>query len=160
MRKPVANLIFNFLLIVVLSTALYFSLDWPRETALFPQAVGVPILALSVISFGLEIHRLRRGRAVPEETKDTGDAFADPALLAKAGAVFGWLVGFGVAIWILGFYPAAFAFFFLYIRLQAKLTMVASLSWSVLAIAAIFALFHLFLNVIPYNGMIMQFIEL
>lgn len=155
MSKPVANLVFQAVLIVVLAIALYLSLGWPRETALFPQAVGAPILALTIISLGLDARRMLRGDGVADERAEemTSD-FNSPTFLAKALAIFAWLLGFGVAIWLVGFYLAAFSYLTCYLKLQARLSLAVCLLSSVLAVAMVFLLFRVFLEVEPYSGLL------
>lgn len=161
MWKPVANLVFHVVLIVVLALALYASLDWPRETALFPQAVGVPVLALTMISFGLEFYRVRRERlqTAPAAAASESDG-EDSVFFAKATASFGWLIGFGVAIWLLGFYLAALAYLFLYVRLQAKMTVAASAFAAIAAVAVVYGFFSLLLHIEPYHGLVEDLIGL
>ena len=155
MWKPVASLGFHVVLIVVLAGALILSLDWPSETALFPQAVGAPILALTLISFGFEIARFRRGGAAPVTMELVeGTEAEDWAFLARAGVEFAWMVGFGLAIWVVGFYPASFLFLLLYLTIRAKLGIGKGLIWSASAIVAIFVIFYLLLRLDPYRGLI------
>ena len=156
MWKPVANIVFNSFMIVILGVALYFSRNWPRETHLFPQAIGIPVLALAIISLGCEIYRMRwKPSPLDESSEETGEEdTTDPAFLAKAGIMFAWLVGFGVAIWVFGFYLAALAFLFLYIRLRADITTVGSLLWSVSTAALVALIFELLLGIELYRGLL------
>jgi hypothetical protein len=160
MWKPVANLVFHGVLIAVLAAALFASLDWPRETALFPQAVGAPILALTIISFALQALHLRSAgvEAVNAEIEAESEP-ADSAFLAKAAVEFAWLIGFAVSTWLIGFYPAAFLFLLLYLRVQAKLGWAKSLLWSISAIVVVFVVFHLLLRLDSYNGLIVELVS-
>jgi putative tricarboxylic transport membrane protein len=155
MWKPIASLVFHGALIVVLATALYFSLDWPPETALFPQAVGAPILALTIVSLGLQmLHLQRTGIEVVNAELEADSEPADAEFLKRAAVEFAWLIGFGLAIWLIGFYPAAFLFLLLYLKVQAKLGWVASLIWSASAVAVVFGFFYFLLRLDPYGGLI------
>jgi putative tricarboxylic transport membrane protein len=160
MWKPIASLVFHGVLIVVLATALYFSLDWPPETALFPQAVGAPILALTIVSLGLQMHHLRRAgiEAVNAELEADSEP-ADAEFLKKAAVEFAWLIGFGLAIWLIGFYPAAFLFLLLYLKAQAELGWGFSLLWSISAVAVVFVFFYLLLHLDPYGGLIVDLVN-
>lgn len=154
--KVVAHLTFNFAIIVALSVALYFSQDWPKETALFPQAIGLPILALSIISFGLVLYRARRGIEEPGESGETG--FSDVNFVKKSGVILGWLLGFALAIWILGFFLAALFFVFFYMRIQGKMTWVTCFSYSSGYMIIVYVLFDVILHVEMYTGMVWGFL--
>jgi len=157
MWKPIANLAFHAVLIAVLATALYFSLDWPWESALFPQAVGAPILVLTLISFGLQVlHFQRAGIAVLNAEIEEETEPADAEFLVKAAVEFAWLIGFGFAIWIAGFYPAAFLFLLFYLKIQANLAWVESVLWAISAVIIVYAIFHLLLRLDPYYGLIVE----
>lgn len=149
MLKVAAQLTFNFAIILGLSAALYFSQDWPKETALFPQAIGLPILILSILSFGLELYRVRRGHSV-----SGGESFADVEFVRKSSVIMGWLIGFGLAIWTLGFYLAALFFVFFYMKLQGKMTWVTCLSYASIYMILVFTIFDLILHVGMYRGII------
>jgi Tripartite tricarboxylate transporter TctB family len=160
MWKPIANLFFHVALIVALAFALYASLDWPRETALFPRAVGVPILVLTIVSFALELRRLQQAGLVPERGAVEEADVEDAAFLRGAAIIFVWLIGFGFAIWILGFYMAAFVYLLLYIRIQAKLSLTRSLFWSIATVAVVFVFFSVLLHIEPYHGFLEDLVDL
>jgi hypothetical protein len=160
MWKPIANLVFHGVLIVVLATALYFSLDWPRETSLFPQAVGAPTLALTVISLGMQVFRLQRvGTAAMNAELEAESEPADAEFLKKAAVEFAWLIGFGLAIWLIGFYPAAFLFLLLYLKVQAGFGWGVGFLWSFSAVAVVFAFFYLLLRLDPYGGLVADLVN-
>lgn len=149
MLKVTAQLTFNFIIIIGLSVALYFSQDWPKETALFPQAIGLPILLLSIISFGLELYRARRGLPV-----SGGDSFDDANFVRKSSVILCWLIGFALAIWILGFYFASLFFVFFYMKLQGKMTWITCFSYSSVYMIIVFVLFDVILHVGMYRGIV------
>ena len=149
MLKAAAQLTFNLLIIVGLSVALYFSQDWPKETALFPQAVGLPILILSIVSFGMALWRTRRGIPEPGE-----GSFLDADVVRKAGIILAWLLGFAVAIWIVGFYLASFFFVFFYMKLQGKMNWITCFSYPTVYMILVFVLFDMVLHVNMYRGIV------
>ena len=137
------QLIFNLLIILVLSVAMYMSQDWPEETALFPRAIGFPILALSVVSLIIGLVRARR-----EWTSVERDiAPSDRSFVVSATGIFSWLVSLALAIWALGF-PFAIPLFVLsYMKVQGKLGWLTSILWTALATAFVFLFFGWMLQV-------------
>ena len=137
LEKIVAQLIFNLLIIVVLSIALYMARDWPSETALFPRTIGFPILALSVVSLILVLIRARRELAmVAGDIPSYRSNFP-----TKATVIFGWLGGFILAIWAFGFESAVPLFMFLYMKLQGKQSWLTCALFTAVATAFIILVF-------------------
>ena len=60
---------FTSLWIIAVAVALYGSRNWNSTTALFPHAVGFPILALLVVILAVDIRKGRR-RKEKGETED------------------------------------------------------------------------------------------
>ncbi len=135
--KTVAQFIFNLLIIVILSIALYTTRDWPSETALFPRTIGFPILALSVVSLILGLVKARREWTSVER----GIASFDRSFVVNAAGIFGWLAGFAVAIWAFGFQIAVPLFVFLYMKLQGKQSWLSCVLFTVAAAAFVVIFF-------------------
>ncbi len=92
---------FSVLIVAVLAAALWESRDFGFRAGLFPWAIGIPVLALAAIHLVLQL----AGREKPPES---GPAEAGvelpPAVTARRTAdIFGWIVGYLAAIWLLGF---------------------------------------------------------
>lgn len=89
--------------LVILGTfmwALWESRHFNVRAALFPWAIGFPVLALTIIQLGMDFFMVRseNGRAVVMR----GDLPAEVAN-RRTIAIFCWIIGFFAAIWLLGF---------------------------------------------------------
>ena len=142
MTKPMANLGFTFVLILILVAALLLAREWPAETALFPRAVGLLMLS----------------RAHAAEPDDMTTNQIDPTQLAGAATMFAWLIGFGVGIWVLGFYASAFCFVFFFVRVRAQDPIVTSLGWASAITAVVYLLFTVIIQQPPYDGLILEWL--
>lgn len=94
--------VFCLLIIVVLGSALWQSMRFDFRAGLFPWVIGFPVLSFVTLQFIFNV--LGKGE------KGSGDhlfkAEAEiPAHLVnqRTAATFGWLLGYFVAIWLLGF---------------------------------------------------------
>ncbi|MFQ5683729.1 MAG: hypothetical protein ACE5HC_10715 [Candidatus Binatia bacterium] len=117
------RILFTLCVIIVAACAVYTARDWPLGTRLFPWAVGIPVLALSLVQILLECyHAFRPGKETHVETGDLQvDWSISTSLVARRAAnFFGWLLGLFFGIWIFGFFIAIPSFGFLYLKLQAK----------------------------------------
>ena len=95
----------------------WFSIRWEDErAAIFPLMIGIPSLALALVAFGQELLQLMRQKgtvAIPTET----ESLFEPGLLRRrAISIIGWVLGFFLAIWLLGFNTTVPVATFLYLK--------------------------------------------
>ena len=119
-RNPIYRPIFALFWVgafgYVLREAL-FSIRWEDErAAIFPLMIGIPSLALALVAFGQELLQLMRQKgtvAIPTET----ESLFEPGLLRRrAISIIGWVLGFFLAIWLLGFNTTVPVATFLYLK--------------------------------------------
>ena len=79
------------------AAALWQSRGFGVRAGLFPWAIGFPLLALGVLQLYFDVARSDQRPAT------LTDADLPPSVIAHRTAVaFGWIVGFPLAIWLLG----------------------------------------------------------
>jgi hypothetical protein len=126
--------LFSFGLAVVAAYAVLAALRWPTKAALFPLAMGIPLLALALVQTILELRR-------PPEPG------VPPGPQRRAYAVFAWMGGFIVLVLLCGFPMAVPIFVFLYLVMQSREKTGLSI---VLAAAAWGAFYLLFLRLLHF----------
>ena len=93
--------LFPLVIVAVLAAALWQSKDFGFRAGLFPWVIGIPVLALALIQLSLELAGKgeRPGTSLPEPGAES------PANVVRrrTAAIFGWIVGYLAAIWLLGF---------------------------------------------------------
>ncbi|MEE9146556.1 MAG: tripartite tricarboxylate transporter permease [Candidatus Tectomicrobia bacterium] len=117
-------LFFVAVFIHVLREALFGFGAFEERAALFPLIIGVPSLAcaLLVLGRGLRTFFLPPGFLPPGRQAGAAelDGVVEPAVARRRTlSMAGWIVGFFVAIWLLGFPIAAAVATFLYLKLGA-----------------------------------------
>ncbi len=95
------NVLFCLLIVVVLAAALWESRDFGYRAGLFPWAICIPVLALAALQFVLELARGERPEAVSRYGADPG--IPAPEIARRTAGILGWIVGYLVAMWLLGF---------------------------------------------------------
>jgi hypothetical protein len=128
---------FTSLWIIAVAVALYGSRNWNYTTALFPHAVGFPILALLVVILAVDIRKGRR-------RKEKG-ATEDKEFLTKNRWMIlylGWLVGFAFLIWAIGMVYSIPIYLFSYMTIQGKYSWLKSGIYAAAATALVFILFQ------------------
>jgi len=109
--------------LIILALGLYVAKDWSVQAGLFPLAIGIPALLLTLYQFVMDIVPGQKA-ATPEDSAILVDLPVDKdvavsVVVRRAGISFGWIFGLTFAIWALGFLIAVPSFIFLYILFQA-----------------------------------------
>lgn len=99
--------------------ALVQTAGWPAKAALYPRAVGIPLLLLAASETLLSLRGREESEAVAMDVALSADAAPDVARRRTLVAV-AWLVGFYLAVLLVGFPVAVPAFVFGYLRAQAR----------------------------------------
>ena len=147
--------VFTSLWIIALAFALYVSRNWNPTTALFPHAVGFPILALLVVILVVDIRKGRR-------RKEKGEA-EDKEFFTKnrwMTLYLGWLVGFALLIWAIGMVYSIPIYLFSYMTLQGKYGWLKSGLYAVGATAFVFVLFRYAFSVAWPEGALLSLLGL
>ena len=114
---------------VVAAWALWQSRHFGPRAGLFPWAVGIPALGLSVIQLGRDL-RGHRPIATSDDD-DEGTADVPPELVKRRTAsMFAWTTGYLLGIWLIGFSPATLLVSLLYLKANREgwlMTVVLSL---------------------------------
>ena len=98
--RSVQGISFSVVIVAVLAAALWESRDFGFRAGLFPWAIGIPALVLSVIL--LVVQCMGRDRR-PEHAATEPDSIPPDEMARRTGGILGWIVGYLAAIWLLGF---------------------------------------------------------
>jgi putative tricarboxylic transport membrane protein len=126
---------------VVYQSEFGFGAFEPRA-ALFPRAIGIPSLLLAIYVLGKEALASRRKVKAKEAAITEIEPEIDP--LIERQRTFGiicWIIGFFLAIWILGFAPASAVATFLYLKFGAGENWPITLAMSAVCWIFFFAIF-------------------
>jgi len=95
--------LFALFIVVVLALALVQSRNFNIRAGLFPWAVGFPLLALALVQLFKEVSGKAGGRPLGRQAEE-GEAEIPPHVVNRRTAgMFGWIIGYLLAIWLLGF---------------------------------------------------------
>jgi putative tricarboxylic transport membrane protein len=139
-RSPVHRSLFALFLVSVFAYTLYqayfgYGVDFP-SAALFPRLVSIPGLALSLMVLAMELRHVKRPKIPVEKTVELKSA------QLRTWTMMGWLTGFFLAIWLLGFIDAAPVMTFLYLKARAREKWVISIVLAVLSWLFFYGLFN------------------
>src|SRR5687767_10143594 len=111
-----ASMSLSILILVASGYGVLTAWSWPWKAALFPLAIGIPLFCLAAI----EALWLLLGRTERTDTKDfqLSDHLPPRETLRRTGIAAAWILGFFVAILLLGFPLAVALFVFSYLKFQ------------------------------------------
>jgi hypothetical protein len=110
---------FSLFIVVVFAYVLrevFFGFGADEErAALFPMVIGIPSLALALVSLGQEF-KSPSGVIGGEVPTDVDPVVAKRRMIS----IIGWILGFFLSIWLLGFVISSALATFLYLKVGAK----------------------------------------
>ncbi len=94
--------LFCLFIIVVFICALWQSMRFNVRAGLFPWAIGFPVLALVIAQLITEL--LGKGsKSSDDHSTEAGTELPGHVVNRRTAGIFGWVLGFFVAIWLFGF---------------------------------------------------------
>jgi hypothetical protein len=123
-------------LAVAVAWALWESRAFGFRAGLFPWVIGTPLLAIALVQLALALRR-------PAAPAQPGFA----AEMRQTRAAAGWIAGYLVVIWLLGFTLAVPLAILLYLRLGARESWPLALLLSAAGAAVFYGLFQLALRI-------------
>jgi TctA family transporter len=147
--------IFNLFVVVLFAWALWQAWDWQFRPGLFPWVVGFLGVPLAFLQLNLDIagavKTIGRGLLRPRDQQAT-------RLMRETAKISAWILGYFVAICLLGFSIAIAAVTFLYLKL-AKERWVTTLALTFFAWISFYGLFAYLLHVPFPEGLLFAWLR-
>ena len=131
---------FTLAIVLVLAAALWQSRDFGFRAGLFPWAVGIPVLALAALLLVLQLAGKERLPGIGATEPDHGIPAAE--IRRRSASILGWIAGYLVAIWLLGFTLGGTLCTFLLIKLGSRERWPVSLAMTAAVAALIYGVFE------------------
>jgi len=100
----------------------YQAKDWKLQARLYPWAIGIPMLILAIVQVVLDLKGVAPKQTASDAPVDVQLAErTDPALARRRTInIFSWLIGYLIAVWLLGFSYCVPLIVFLYLKVQSR----------------------------------------
>ncbi len=156
--KLTPSALFTLVIFLLFSFAVFTASGWSYQTRMFPWAIGIPAMSLSLVQFGIEIWRARRPTTI-EDTTGIMDLPVDRSVpvslvIHRAANMFGWLFGLFAAVWLVGFLIAVPLFMVLYLTFQAQEKWWVTLASTACVMLFVLGVFHYVIHVPWLEGAI------
>jgi TctA family transporter len=149
--------VFSLLIVVVFACALWQSRRFDFRTGLFPWGVGFPVLALSMIQFIRDF--IGKGGKGRDDLLSSVEAqLPSDVVHRRTAVIFGWIVTYFLAIWLLGFSIGVPLCTFLYLKIGSREKWPLSLLLTAFSSAFVYGLFDRILHVPFPQGQFFQWL--
>ena len=133
---------------------MWTSKDFGYRAGLFPWAIGLPTLALAIVQVGTDL--LGRGRKGGMESMvEVGAELPKSLVYHRTAVILGWIIGFYVAIWLLGFSLGVPVMTLLYLKIAGREKWPITLILTIIAWGFFYGLFDYALH-IPFPDPVLQ----
>jgi TctA family transporter len=148
--------IFGFVIIATLAIALWRSRDFGFRAGLFPWAVGFPVLVLATLQFFLDVTGKTRFKT---DEIGVGQDLPKKVVANRTMTIGAWIVGYFVAIWLVGFSAAVPLTTVLYLKIAGNEKWPITIALSAIGWIFFYALFAYTLHVPFPDGAIFTWLN-
>lgn len=154
----ISELIFSCSVIALMAWAVWEARDWGFRPSLFPWAIAFPGLGLGIVQLFLDFRRFLKAKSLalphglPEEAAAT--------TMRRTAAISAWIVGYFLAIWLLGFSLAIPLTTLLYLKMAGKERWPTAIIATLLAWTSFYALFDYALHIPFPKGLLLGWLKI
>ncbi len=152
------SVVFALFLIVVLSAALWQSRTFNVRAGLFPWVVGFPMLAFSLAQLARELKGRPVGASHAKADEEEEQHIPSDVARRRTAGMFGWIVGYFLAIWLFGFPAGGTLCSFLQLKFDSKEKWLITIILTAGLWAFIYLLFQKTLHVPFPDGLVFEWL--
>jgi hypothetical protein len=131
----------SFVIALFFAWALWRSLRFGPRAGLFPWAVTIPTLAMAIAQLTRDVTG-RRGGARPEDAIEAASDIPRDVVARRSTEICSWIVGYWVALWLLGFSVASLLMTFFYLKAGSRERWLVSALMSLAGFAFVYGIFE------------------
>ncbi len=132
-----------------------FPSGWGSRSGLFPLVIGLPTLVLAVIQLAFDARGTRPAVTPAEGGRAAALDVPADVVRKRSLVILGTILGFAVAIWLLGFLVAIPLVTLLYMKAAGE-SWPLTIGLSVATIVVFYAMFVLWLNIPVPPGLLLE----
>ena len=138
--------VFTLFMILVFALALWQSRKFDFRTGLFPWAIGIPVFCLTLVQLIMDLSGTGK-KASSTPLAEIGSDLPVEVVNRRTAGIFSWIVGYFVAIWLLGFSVGVPLCTFIHLKIFGREKWPITLVYTASAWAMIYGIFDLVLHV-------------
>jgi hypothetical protein len=145
---------FSIFLILIAGYVIYAASHWSFKTGFFPLAVAIPLVILSVAHLFLEIFAPAEQASGPAVEAEFSTEVPPEVARQRVIAVFSWIAGFILLVFLLGFRMAVLVFIFSYLKIQSQVSWLRSTALTAATWAFFYVVFQRLVHLQFEDGII------
>ncbi|MEE8076945.1 MAG: tripartite tricarboxylate transporter TctB family protein [Candidatus Binatia bacterium] len=143
--------LFTLLILLIFFGGVFTARQWQFQARLFPWTIGIPALLLCVAQLAMDLFRTTESDD-PDDVSGLMDLPVDRSVpvsvvVHRAVNSFGWIIGFMLVIWLIGFIISVPLFVLLYLLIQAREKLWVSLVYTGAMLIFLLGVFHQVLHI-------------
>jgi len=123
------DVLISAFLVLLLVWVVWEARNWPFRTRLFPWSIGIPVLGLALVQFGVASWKALRRRldsevdeikGEPGEKAESGALLEVELLTQRTLSIAAWTIVFALGFWLFGFKVGGLLLSPAFLRFQAR----------------------------------------
>ncbi len=136
------HVFFSVFLISVGSYAVYSASRWSFKTGFFPLAIGIPLVILALAHLLLELFGAPERVGDPAVEVEFSNDVAPEVARRRVIAIFSWIAGFILLVYLVSFPVAVPLFMFFYLKIQSQVSWLRSIALTAAAWGFFYTVFQ------------------
>ncbi len=143
--------LFTLLILLIFFGGVFTARQWQFQARLFPWTIGIPALLLCIAQLATDLFRTTESensddvRGLMDLPVDRGIPVS--VVVRRAINSFGWVIGFMLVIWLIGFIISVPLFVLLYLLIQAREKLWVALVYTGSMLIFLLGVFHQVLHI-------------
>jgi Tripartite tricarboxylate transporter TctB family len=126
--KNRGHIVFSVFIILIGAYVIYSASHWSFKTGFFPLAVAIPLVILALLHLFLQFFGAPETAGGPAVETEFSNEVAPEVARRRVIAIFSWIAGFILLVYLVGFPLAVPLFIFLYLKFYSQESWLSSLA--------------------------------
>lgn len=140
--KSKGHLYFGIFVILLSGYAIFAASRWSFKTGLFPLAVAIPLLVLTLLHLYMEVFGAPETSRGPAVDAEFSNEVAPEVARRRVITIFSWMAGFVLLVYLLGFPVTVPLFVFFYLKIQSRVGWTQSILLTAITWGIFYGLFQ------------------
>lgn len=140
--KSRGHIVFSVCIILIGAYVIYSASHWSFKTGFFPLAVAIPLVILALLHLFLQLFGAPETAGGPAVETEFSNEVAPEVARRRVTAIFSWIAGFILLVYLVGFPLAVPLFIFLYLKFYSQESWLSSLALTAAAWGFFYVVFQ------------------
>ena len=158
--KSRGHIVFSVFIILIGAYVIYSASHWSFKTGFFPLAVAIPLVILALLHLFLQFFGAPETAGGPAVETEFSNEVAPEVARQRVIAIFSWIAGFILLVYLVGFPLAVPLFIFLYLKFYSQESWLSSVALTAAAWGFFYVVFQRVVRLQFEDGVIQTWLSL